>query len=179
MRQNVRFVRKLTNCFNPRTHEGCDSKSLYCDAYRTLFQSTHPRGVRLAALNSFTLVRLVSIHAPTRGATTQMDIDRADMLFQSTHPRGVRLRQLSISTLLACFNPRTHEGCDHRPHNYKQKIGVSIHAPTRGATLSTLKTWVTGQFQSTHPRGVRLTIRSLMQMFGSFNPRTHEGCDFG
>ena len=55
--------------FNPRTHEGCD---IIQYGYR--YQG------------------IVSIHAPTRGATRR-DISPLTIffLFQSTHPRGVRL----------------------------------------------------------------------------------------
>ena len=33
------------------------------------------------------------------------------------------------------------------------------------------------KFQSTHPRRVRPSFQSVTTMCGSFNPRTHEGCD--
>ena len=55
------------------------------------------------------------------------------------------------------FNPRTHEGCDCDVNNKKvRQVPISIHAPTRGATLVT---------------GV------LVPVLKHFNPRTHEGCD--
>ena len=76
----------------------------------------------------------VSIHAPTRGATKM--VCRVDY-------RG-------------CFNPRTHEGCDLSHSLYKSRLIVSIHAPTRGATNNEGQDLLPNQFQSTHPRGVRL-----------------------
>ena len=39
---------------------------------------------------------------------------------------------------------------------HQQKHHISIHAPTRGATLHFLLQFLTYIFQSTHPRGVRL-----------------------
>ena len=36
---------------------------------------------------------------------------------------------------------------------------------------------VPARFQSTHPRGVRLTTTPLAQLLTNFNPRTHVGCD--
>ena len=58
------------------------------------------------------------------------------------------------------------------------QIDVSIHAPTRGATEEVGKTpSKTSMFQSTHPRGVRLHVLMSLSVFSSFNPRTHEGCD--
>ena len=76
--------------FNPRTHEGCD----FCrsrDTFNGWFQSTHPRGVRRAQRSTAHRRSSVSIHAPTRGATRR-------------HSESARS--------FACFNPRTHEGCD-------------------------------------------------------------------
>ena len=77
------------------------------------FQSTHPRGVRLEPLQigavdvvisihaptwgatglqmGTSVTHLISIHAPTWGATSGMDQVPDDLIFQSTHPRGVRL----------------------------------------------------------------------------------------
>ena len=104
----------------------------------------------------------VSIHAPTRGATrswidsfskqnrrfnprthTGCDI-RAQgspisaTAFQSTHPHGVRPAGILDSRHLshAGFNPRTHTGCDAEGEvRFYAHPYVSIHAPTRGATL--------------------------------------------
>ena len=55
-------------------------------------------------------------------------------MFQSTHPHGVRLGtflQINVS------------------------IGVSIHAPARGATMNAAIGTLNTEFQSTHPHGVR------------------------
>ena len=67
---SISFMKKLAlyKCFNPRTHTGCD----------------FIRSVKH-------LIVRVSIHAPTRGATTESE----------ESCRKVR-----------CFNPRTHTGCD-------------------------------------------------------------------
>ena len=79
------------------------------------FQSTHPLGVRLVTAFKAPLVDLVSIHAPTRGATILLE---------------------SQSVTQFCFNPRTHSGCDVNQAKFEAQKSVSIHAPTRGATLS-------------------------------------------
>ena len=91
---SISFMKKLAlyKCFNPRTHTGCDNEPI---AYESG-------------------VYYVSIHAPTRGATTMWfrfvsGLDK----FQSTHPHGVRpslYAQKVLST--RGFNPRTHTGCD-------------------------------------------------------------------
>ena len=56
------------------------------------------------------------------------------------------------------FNPRTHTGCDTKELERELMVlGISIHAPTRGATYKyTYIAKVREVFQSTHPHGVRL-----------------------
>ena len=55
---------------------------------------------------------------------------------------------------------------------------VSIHAPTRGATLPRLRlNGLRGVFQSTLPRGERHNRQSIHIEAVSFNPRSHEGSD--
>ena len=78
--------------FNPRTRVGCDVKNLLKFSQKALFQSTHPRGVRLQRH-----------HHPTKGNTgfnprtrvgcdvRSLAIRNIERQFQSTHPRGVRL----------------------------------------------------------------------------------------
>ena len=111
-------------CFNPRTHEWCDG--------------------RVPAVGRR---HQVSIHAPTRGATEYLCLQWHNYeRFQSTHPRGVRQNGMISANSIRCFNPRTHEGCDLYSLVEIGDDGVSIHAPTRGATskgfLFTLFFWV-------------------------------------
>ena len=80
----------------------------------SVFQSTHPHGVRHIVANELAQMRSVSIHAPTRGATSTRKTFSDGEWFQSTHPHGVRLSiSNSIDTKITCFNPRTHTGCDN------------------------------------------------------------------
>jgi len=57
---------------------------------REVFQSTHPRGVRLPFILFGIVLAYVSIHAPARGATRYRIKEVNREVFQSTHPRGVR-----------------------------------------------------------------------------------------
>ena len=57
--------------FNPRTHVGCDPVLKQRQNILTIFQSTHPRGVRLIP-NGEDRLLFISIHAPTWGATPQV-----------------------------------------------------------------------------------------------------------
>ena len=102
--------------FNPRTHMGCDSQVVGTALIWVVFQSTHPHGVRHYSCNKGTCMCVfqsthphgvrhdaryrvvigwvVSIHAPTWGAT------------ESLREPVERLQG---------FNPRTHMGCDSTP----------------------------------------------------------------
>ena len=55
-----------------------------------MFQSTRPRGARLHQVEPGHTLVDVSIHAPTRGATSHLLCRVPSWLFQSTRPRGAR-----------------------------------------------------------------------------------------
>ena len=114
---SISFMKKLAlyKCFNPRTHTGCDASIALIRFIYHRFQSTHPHGVRRH--KKCTAERLISFNPRTH---TGCDAPRAIV----HHP------QLG-------FNPRTHTGCDSYVESYKTFLNVSIHAPTRGATIST------------------------------------------
>ena len=122
-----------------------------------MFQSTHPHGVRLGVAWRSVPGQLVSIHAPTRGAT----------FFSMT------LMLFAKVSIHAPTRGATVTDVESRPPD-----DVSIHAPTRGATRVPRNRVVPLWFQSTHPHGVRLNPPLyLIQIYSSFNPRTHTGCD--
>ena len=98
----------------------------------------------------------VSIHAPTRGATSTNQLVDTIKQFQSTHPLGVRQNGECDRYDLNGFNPRTHSGCDQTVFDFKVTNSL---------------------FQSTHPLGVRLISSNKRVSIRSFNPRTHSGCD--
>ena len=59
-------------------------------------------------------------------------------LYKCFNPRthtGCDSRQIPDDCPVLCFNPRTHTGCDKRPLGQGRGAKVSIHAPTRGATM--------------------------------------------
>ena len=78
----------------------------------SLFQFTHPGGVRREFKNIKPLQAQVSIHAPGRGATVPDSDYSAVGMFQFTHPGGVRLVSSPLRYLMLSFNSRTREGCD-------------------------------------------------------------------
>ena len=76
--------------------------------------------------------------------------------FQSTLPRGERLRQRVMPISCRNFNPRSREGSDSNANTNVSMMGISIHAPARGATS-------------------RYTAQG--ELFCNFNPRSREGSD--
>ena len=122
--------------------------------------------------------KTISIHAPTRGATYVAIQFTFVKLFQSTLPRGERQHLLSVTKLIIYFNPRSHEGSDlHPTKNSGAGWIISIHAPTRGATVKNRFGLTDGKFQSTLPRGERRRKWKVFLVCIYFNPRSHEGSD--
>ena len=120
----------------------------------------------------------ISIHAPTRGAThtggfqysnstdfnprshTGSDVDAFYKVavkdeFQSTLPHGERPLSRSIMRLVTYFNPRSHTGSDFMAGYLAGDVDISIHAPTRGATYTSIRLYKQLRFQSTLPHGER------------------------
>ena len=116
----------------------------------------------------------VSIHAPVKGATrvhtgrrpwtmgfnprTREGCDSGRAKGQNGiggfNPRtreGCDYVQWPAMIWEAGFNPRTREGCDCGSWSHRLLVGVSIHAPVKGATKSATNWAWRPKFQSTHP----------------------------
>ena len=123
------------------------------------------------------IIELVSIHAPTWGATGRVVYRGNNNAFQSTLPHGERRprsfsptarrcfnprsrmgsdrAKIAVSWPSKCFNPRSHTGSDTHVRKAHQGKLVSIHAPTWGATNKRGSSYVVSSFQSTLPHGER------------------------
>ena len=77
---------------------------------------------------------VISIHAPTRGATSTVVRSKGLILFQSTLPREERPSSRQVFYKILHFNPRSHERSDGQKQLINHARIISIHAPTRGAT---------------------------------------------
>ena len=131
-----RSIRTIRCCFNPRTHTGCDLKPSRRLLQPRQFQSTHPHGVRRLDCTADIIGRLVSIHAPTRGATfSSLLFFKQKKVSIHAPTRGATQSFSSRAMGQRSFNPRTHTGCDNRLQGLSINSKVSIHAPTRGAAL--------------------------------------------
>ena len=98
---------------------------------------------------------MISIHAPTRGATSCRLSLQLVPVFQSTLPREERHRLALFGYSITDFNPRSHERSDTPQRFYNYLIYISIHAPTRGATQKAVGSPDNLRFQSTLPREER------------------------
>ena len=166
--------------FNPRTHAGCDYAP---HAIPTLMSGFNPRThAGCDACAAAAAAPTPRFNPRTHAGCDQTDcvVRATPSMFQSTHPRRVRPQRCIIpaDAVFPCFNPRTHAGCDDtaaprwpcrppfqstHPRRVRRRAadraidraGVSIHAPTQGATMD-------GQ---------------AGRRWRGFNPRTHAGCD--
>ena len=129
---------RIMYSFNPRTHVGCDRFRLMICTRNIMFQSTHPRRVRLYYFKFYDY----------------------GLWFQSTHPRRVRPpKRITDKRNIMSFNPRTHVGCDrsallirNNTKCFNPRTHVGCDAACRSSYARDL------QFQSTHPRRVRLLL---------------------
>ena len=80
-------------------------------------------------------------------------------------------------SLSDCFNPRSRAGSDPKAWIRSTDLGVSIHAPARGATMPLARSWSCFLFQSTLPRGERPARTPALSTLDSFNPRSRAGSD--
>ena len=168
------------------------------------FQSTLPRRERRTAVPPADDSSIISIHAPTKGATPEtllaFSVSRISIhaptkgatifgisfpsfsqVFQSTLPRRERPckgRGTSAGSTFQSTLPRRERLSKSRL--IWDLMNISIHAPTKGATnlrniiirfpKISIHAPTKGATEKTSPRGSG-TIH--------FNPRSHEGSDFG
>ncbi len=81
--------------FNPRTREGCDAIRRPPSSSGCRFNPCTREGCDVSTPLDPSHARMVSIHAPARGATAVAEPFLSVVLFQSTHPRGVRHQSCS------------------------------------------------------------------------------------
>ena len=166
------MVKAIYCYFNPRSHEGSDG----CYNLNNFFwQNFNPRSHEGSDRVFFCQLPnlVISIHAPTRGATLFMLCKLfLHLYFNPRSHEGSDCRSDKLSPSSVHFNPRSHEGSDlqrglykmrkvdfnPRSHegsdigserNHRYQIEISIHAPTRGATAAALR-WAIFELISIH-----------------------------
>ena len=122
-----------------------------------LFQSTLPRGERRRQVTPKNIGNIISIHAPTRGAT------------------GIRNKFLDGQQN---FNPRSHEGSDSWTHLNNTWFGYFNPRSHEGSDFTHLAIGYTPRyFNPRSHEGSDSSNLSLSKIGSYFNPRSHEGSD--
>ena len=143
--------------FNPRAREGRDTIINAIICITSKFQSTRPRGARQSALGILHRQRVVSIHAPARGATSKArDMCKATLSFNPRAREGRDWYCARYPSCVGCFNPRAREGRDEMTSTDLSKSVLFQSTRPRGARQTGWRgSHCIGRFQSTRPRGAR------------------------
>ena len=143
------------------------------------FQSTLLQEERQESGYTTSRLRKLSIHAPTRGATNKPSqcID----CINTFNPRSYKRSDIYVGTESAyslTFNPRSYKRSDNQSLTNLNTFPLSIHAPTRGATLRNLRS--RSRKTAFNPRSYKrsdLTCADLFTISLSFNPRSYKRSD--
>ena len=122
---------------------------------------------------------LISIHAPTRGATAVTTTKETDPVFQSTLPRGERRDVIygDVKEIQISIHAPTRGATNDSGH-FSFKNGISIHAPTRGATRRNLPVLLLCSYFNPRSHEGSDNTWSISTLYRpNFNPRSHEGSD--
>ncbi len=142
------------------------------------FQFTRPRGARRATQDfPAGCARFNSRAHEGRDRRRRQD-RHAGGRFQFTRPRGARHACAEFIGGQCQFQFTRPRGARPATNILSgATAGVSIHAPTRGATRRTTRASAMTEFQFTRPRGARRGKTSPNRRRFCFNSRAHEGRD--
>ena len=135
-----------------------EERQSFCSYFKSVskFQSTLPREERLGHAPSDDIALIISIHAPTRGATSAFiknTIEEIISIHAPTRGATVYFVQHNYPLIFQSTLPREER---HTRTVVIVVLDISIHAPTRGATSYT---------------------KSFSTDLPYFNPRSHERSD--
>ena len=142
------------------------------------FQSTLPQGERHLLINQTAVSGIISIHAPTRGATLSWRQTPFHLRISIHAPtRGATNCQLRGGQLLAISIHAPTRGATVTILQAHRGEKISIHAPTRGATPKGRgQHQKTFGFQSTLPQGERrISLSKLSTQLHSFQSTLPQG----
>ena len=142
--------------FNPRSREGSDGSE---DGNDPDLQDFNPRSREGSdrKMIKWDVAKLISIHAPAKGATVAM---------------------LHMVKNMQNFNPRSREGSDASKSKLHKLPKISIHAPAKGATVVPCIKAI-GMLISIHApaKGATIYTGAPIVVVVDFNPRSREGSD--
>ena len=121
----------------------------------------------------------ISIHAPTRGATSVIWNSPTLPEFQSTRPHGARpygILGITPEVYISIHAPT--RGATAGVLDTIQRGLISIHAPTRGATFIAMVIIIFKAISIHAPtRGATFIGNTSLKYSDDFNPRAHTGRD--
>ena len=128
--------------FNPRTHTGCDPFYVpYKEGGEIYFNPRTHTGCDFSMLPAPPLFIRISIHAPTRGATTYLRLLIIPHYISIHAPtRSATLIKYLHQPLREYFNPRTHTGCDTTAYKRKRPAAADFNPRTHTGCDKTLLT---------------------------------------
>ena len=176
---SVIYVLSAELYFNPRTHVGCDQVRQSLDFGLLISIHAPTWGATYSSLSSHES-QSISIHAPTWGATHPPTICPAPQVkFQSTHPRGVRPPRPDRLRCILGFQSTHPRGVRRAGGGGDETTSrISIHAPTWGATCITAYLFDLAKISIHAPTWGATAIPPYAPTIRFyFNPRTHVGCD--
>ena len=144
-------------------------------AYTKLFQSTLPRRERRLVGWFLAITRHFNPRS-REGSDDFIDFNYKEIAddFNPRSREGSDKGKILHYLYFVHFNPRSREGSDMSEEKYFPYMGISIHAPAKGATFVNAGAAEALKFQSTLPRRERLLILSstpFMARFQSTLPR--------
>ena len=151
------FLRNYFN-FNPRSREGSDEKREFTKEQSEISIHAPARGATIRQIVQ-TSQTAISIHAPARGATNPLRISLVSG--RNFNPRSREGSDASYLYNARSFNISIHapaRGATELDDLLSSMSDISIHAPARGATQTFPCYRQALQFQSTLPRGERLSL---------------------
>ena len=129
-------IRSRTN-FNPRSREGSDALGAWSRALTYIFQSTLPRRERHTHFHLTMLCRIISIHAPAKGATyLRYQLYQANCISIHAPAKGATFRHSSLGLIrhIISIHAPAKGATSCVPVHAAYRPTISIHAPAKGAT---------------------------------------------
>ena len=145
----------------------------------TSFQSTLPRGERPSLRLRISVITLISIHAPARGATSgDGAARRAGSDFNPRSREGSDKKKRSSARMRPQFQSTLPRGERPTARRYGLRLSAFQSTLPRGERLdAVINDLGYGLFQSTLPRGERPRPGCARVKNKDFNPRSREGSD--
>ena len=144
------------------------------------FQSTLPRRERLFSIFNSLLFCIISIHAPAKGATTEIcpKLPCSDISIHAP-AKGATKRAYVFAGHVPNFNPRSREGSDKTSTAMRWKTSAfQSTLPRRERRHGHVLFDKRMKFQSTLPRRERRSNLEGIRFYSVyFNPRSREGSD--